>query len=48
MAFEFDEETAWEAGGQLTLDVKRKIMGLNAAKLYGIEVPQEYALAEAA
>ncbi len=48
MAFEFDEETAYEAGGQLTLDVKRKIMGLNAAKLYGIDVPQEYALAEAA
>src|SRR5690606_31599080 len=34
MEFEFDDETAHEAGTQLTLDVKRKIMGLNAAKLY--------------
>jgi hypothetical protein len=27
--------------GTLTTDVKRKILGLNAAKLYDIEVPPE-------
>jgi predicted TIM-barrel fold metal-dependent hydrolase len=42
MAFEFDDETAKEAGTQLTLEVKRKIMGLNAAKLYDIEVAPEF------
>ena len=47
MEFEFDDETAHEAGTQLTLDVKRKIMGLNAAKLYGIEVPDEFQLSKA-
>jgi hypothetical protein len=26
--------------GQLTTEVKRKILGLNAAKLYDIEVPE--------
>ena len=39
MAFEFDDATAKEAGTQLTLEVKRKILGLNAAKLYGLDVP---------
>lgn len=34
MAFQFDEEMAREAGTQLTLEVKRKILGLNAARLY--------------
>lgn len=48
MKFEFDEETAQEAGTQLTLEVKRKILGLNAAKLYGIEVPEELSLGKAA
>jgi len=48
MAFEFDDETAQEAGTQLTLDVKRKILGLNAAKLYGIDVPEAQRLDEAA
>jgi len=38
MAFEFDDETAREAGTPLTLDVKRKILGLNCARLYGIDV----------
>jgi len=38
MAFEFDEETAQESGTQLTLEVKRKILGLNCAKLYDIDV----------
>lgn len=41
MDFEFDEDTAREAGTQLTLDVKAKILGLNAARLYGIPVPAE-------
>ncbi len=27
--------------GVLTTDVKKKILGLNAAKLYGFEVPEE-------
>jgi predicted TIM-barrel fold metal-dependent hydrolase len=30
--------------GVLTPDIKRKILGLNAAKLYGIEVPEELQL----
>ena len=41
MRFEFDDETAQEAGTELTLDVKAKILGLNAARLYGIPVPAE-------
>ncbi|WP_131196714.1 amidohydrolase family protein [Lichenihabitans psoromatis] len=41
MAFEFSDEMAWEAKTQLTLEVKRKILGLNAAKLYDLEVPAE-------
>jgi len=48
MKFQFDDETAHEAGTQLTLDVKRKILGLNAAKLYGIDVPAEYLEKQAA
>jgi predicted TIM-barrel fold metal-dependent hydrolase len=39
--FELDDEAAREAGTALTLDVKAKILGLNAAKLYGIPVPAE-------
>jgi predicted TIM-barrel fold metal-dependent hydrolase len=38
MAFQFTDEMAQEAGTQLTMEVKRKILGLNAAKLYGLEV----------
>ena len=30
--------------GALGTDGKKKIMGLNAAKLYGVEVPQELQL----
>jgi len=41
MAFQFDDGTAQEAGTQLTLDVKAKILGLNAARLYDIKVPAE-------
>lgn len=39
--FAFDEETAQEAQTALTMDVKRKILGLNAAALYDLEVPAE-------
>ena len=39
--FEFDDEMAREAGTQFTLDVKAKILGLNAARLYDIPVPAE-------
>jgi len=48
MAYEFDDETAQEAGTQLTLEVKRKILGLNLAKLYGVEVPADAQLPKAA
>ncbi|MCP4381921.1 MAG: amidohydrolase [Hyphomicrobiales bacterium] len=41
MDFSFDNATAEEAGTQLTLDVKAKILGLNAARLYDIPVPDE-------
>lgn len=41
MQFEFDDETAREAGTALTLDVKAKILGLNAARLYDIQVPPQ-------
>ena len=36
MKFEFDEASAEEAQTHLTLELKRKIMGENMAKLYGI------------
>jgi predicted TIM-barrel fold metal-dependent hydrolase len=39
MAFELPEDLKEETGQDLTLEVKRKILGLNAAKLYGVEVP---------
>ncbi|WP_421726277.1 amidohydrolase family protein [Bauldia sp.] len=41
MDFTFDNATAMEAGTQLSLDVKAKILGLNAARLYDIPVPDE-------
>lgn len=45
MAFEFDDEAAQEAGTELTLEVKRKLLGLNCARLYGID-PEHYLTAE--
>jgi hypothetical protein len=33
---------------RLTTDGKRKILGLNAAKLYGIDVPEEFQIADEA
>ncbi len=41
MEFQFDKESAKEAGTELTLDVKARILGLNAARLYGVDVPAE-------
>ena len=38
MAFSLPEEIAEEYGVQLSLDIKRKILGGNAARLYGIDV----------
>jgi predicted TIM-barrel fold metal-dependent hydrolase len=32
--------------GELTTDIKKKILGLNAARLYGIEVPEEAQISE--
>jgi uncharacterized protein len=43
-AFQIPEDMQSEYG-QLTPDIKRKILGLNAAKLYGIEVPEELRVA---
>ncbi len=40
MAFELPEDLKAEFGVDLTMEAKRKIMGLNAARLYGIN-PQE-------
>lgn len=41
MAFEFPEDIKQETGVNLTLEAKKKILGLNAAKLYDLEVPSE-------
>ncbi len=41
MAYRFPDDLAREAQNELTLDVKRKILGLNAAKLYDLPVPAE-------
>jgi predicted TIM-barrel fold metal-dependent hydrolase len=38
MAFELPEEIKKEYGVDLTLDIKRKILGENAARLYGIDL----------
>lgn len=48
MAFEFPADLAQEAATPLTLEVKRKIMGLNAARLYDLPVPAACRLANAA
>ena len=44
MDFQFTDELAREAGTRMTLEVKRKMLGLNAARLYGLDVPAECAL----
>jgi uncharacterized protein len=38
MAFELPDEVKRETGVELTLETKKKILGLNAARLYGIDV----------
>jgi uncharacterized protein len=38
MAFELPEEVTKETGQTLSLQTKKKILGLNAAKLYGIDI----------
>jgi predicted TIM-barrel fold metal-dependent hydrolase len=44
VAFQIPEDMQGEYG-ELTPDIKRKILGLNAAKLYGIDVPEELQVA---
>jgi len=43
MAFEVPDEVLEETGVNLTLDVKKKILGENAARLYGIDIPAQKA-----
>ena len=43
MAFEMPEDLKAETGVDLTPEAKRKILGLNAAKLYGIDVEAQKA-----
>jgi predicted TIM-barrel fold metal-dependent hydrolase len=38
MAFELPEDVRKETGVNLSLQAKKKILGLNAAKLYNIDV----------
>ena len=38
MTFELPEEVQKETGAALTIDVKKKILGENAARLYGIDI----------
>jgi predicted TIM-barrel fold metal-dependent hydrolase len=42
-AFELPDEVQKETGVNLTLDAKKKILGENAARLYGIDVPAQKA-----
>jgi predicted TIM-barrel fold metal-dependent hydrolase len=48
MAFEIPEEETKETGSVLTLETKKKILGLNAARLYGIDVEAQKKKIEAA
>jgi predicted TIM-barrel fold metal-dependent hydrolase len=43
MSYELPEQITRDKGVQLTLEGKRKILGLNAAKLYGIDVEAQKA-----
>jgi predicted TIM-barrel fold metal-dependent hydrolase len=42
--WEFPDEPAFSDYPRMNTDSKKKILGLNAAKLYGIDVPAEYQL----
>jgi predicted TIM-barrel fold metal-dependent hydrolase len=44
MAFEVPEDLTQETGAKLTLQAKKKILGLNAARLYGIDVEAQKAV----
>ncbi|HZV50794.1 MAG TPA: amidohydrolase family protein [Candidatus Dormibacteraeota bacterium] len=46
--FQLPEDIRQETGVELTTEAKRKILGLNAARLYDLEVPQELRLPTAA
>jgi hypothetical protein len=43
MAFELPEELKQEYHVDLTLEIKRKILGENAARLYGIDIAAQTA-----
>ena len=38
MAFEMPDDLKAETGVDLTPEAKRKILGLNAARLYGVDI----------
>ena len=42
--FELPEDLKAETGINLTTESKKKILGLNAAKLYGLDVPNNLGL----
>ncbi|MGB3633304.1 MAG: amidohydrolase, partial [Rubrobacteraceae bacterium] len=39
--FEYPEDAEYDDYSEITADIKRKILGLNAASLYDIEVPED-------
>jgi hypothetical protein len=41
MAYELPDEIKKSRGVDLTMESKRKIMGLNAARLYGVDIEQK-------
>jgi len=43
MAFELPDDVAKETGVSLNLQAKKKILGLNAAKLYGVDIEKQKA-----
>jgi len=43
MDFELPDDVAKETGVSLSLQAKKKILGLNAAKLYGIDIEAQKA-----
>jgi len=43
MAFELPDDVKQEYHVDLTLETKRKILGENAARLYGIDIPAQTA-----
>jgi uncharacterized protein len=42
--FEYPGDAEFDDYAEITPDIKRKILGLNAAELYGLEVPEEVQL----